>query len=132
MALLDSVRDYLIAMGASGSSWPVFIGYMPDDVDQTIGLFETGGFPADTLGRENEDVTFQVCVRASRQAYAVARAKWQQVFDLLQDAQQTAGSPVLLPGFIFIQARHYGPLAYVDPKSRTNMTSNWNVKKSRS
>jgi hypothetical protein len=130
--LLDDIKAYLVAQGAVSAGWSIFEGFMCDDSDQTIGLFETGGFPADTLGRENEDVTFQSRVRAHKLDYATGRAKWQIIFDLLQDARQTSGSPVLLPGYIFIQAAHYGPLCWTDKGGRPNFTSNWRVKKARS
>lgn len=130
--LLDDIKAYLVAQGAVSVPWPIWLGSMPDDTDQAIGIFETGGFPADTLGRENEDVTFQSRVRASRLDYATGRAKWQEIFNLLQDAQATPGSPLLLAGYTFVQAMHDGPLPWTDDKARPNFTSNWRVKKARS
>jgi Bacteriophage minor capsid protein len=130
--LLDDIATYLTAMGATSTLWPIWKSDLPDETDQGIALFETGGFPPDTLGRENEDVTFQVRVRGTRKDYQVARAKWQEVYDLLQDAQQTAGSPVLLPGYVFIQAMHAGAMGWNDAKGRPNLTANFRVKKARS
>jgi hypothetical protein len=130
--LLDDINAYLTAQGAVSAGWVLREGFMDDDQDQAIGLLETGGFPADTLGRENEDVTFMSRVRASRLDYPIGRRKWKDIYDLLQDAQQTAGSPVLLPGYTFIQSMHAGPLSWTDAKQRPNFTSNWRVKKARS
>jgi hypothetical protein len=130
--LLDDIATYLTAQGAVSAGWSLYKGFMPDDsIAQVIAIFETGGYPADTLGRENENVTFQLRVRGARLDYPTVRAKWKQCFDLLQDAQQTAGSPVLLAGYAFIQALHFGPLAFSDAKY-LNMTANFKVKKSRS
>ena len=130
--LLDNIYDYLVAKGAVDAGWALYLSYLPDDTDQVIGLFETGGFPADTMMRENERVTFQVRVRTSRLDYQVGRAKWKQIFDLLQDAQASAGSPHLLTGITFIQALHFGPLTFLDDKGRNNFSSNWKVLQVRS
>jgi len=130
--LLDDIRSYLIAQGVvqSGTSiplppWPCFEGYVTDDQDQTVALFETGGYPADTLGRENERVTFQVRVRAARLDYSTARAKWLAIFNALQDS-------IPAPGYAFVQAMHYGPMHFNDDKGRPNLTANFRVMKARS
>jgi hypothetical protein len=136
--LLDDISAYLIAQGAVPPPWRIFEGYFPDSdpqigiTDQVIGLFETGGYPADSLGRENERVTFQTRIRAARLDYATGRAQWQLVFNTLQDAQYTAGSPQLLPGVWFIQALHQGPLHFNDDLGRPNFTCNWRVYRRRS
>lgn len=127
--LLDDIRAYLIAQGVVSTGWKLYEGIMPDDSDQTIALFETGGLPVDTLGRENERPTFQSRVRGGRLDYGVAHAKWQQIENALQDAKETAGSPRLLPGFIFIQSAASGPLVFYDDKNRPNFISNWRVMK---
>jgi len=128
---LDDIKAYLDAMGASSASWPIKIGFMPDDSDQCIALFPTGGYPADTLGRENTRPTFQLRVRAGRFDFPIAYAKWQECFDLLQDAQHTSGSPALLVGFYLVQAMQTEPLGTIDDKNRNNLTNNFRVMKSR-
>jgi len=127
MPLMEQIYAYLTSHNAVNGStgWPCYIGYMPDDQDQTVALYETGGFPADTLLRENQRVTFQMRVRGSRRDYANVRQKWQDIFNLLQDADQNV-SPMLI-NVIFIQAMHYGPLVFSDDKSRVNMTVNYRV-----
>jgi len=126
--ILDDVYVYLTNLGLvnGATSWPCYIGYMTDDApqDQVVALYETGGYPADTLLRENQRVTFQVRVRGGRRDYDTVRAQWQELFNALQDAQ----SPDL-PGVVFIQAMHYGPLVFSDDKSRVNMTANFRVMK---
>lgn len=127
--LLDLIRDHLIAQGIAGNltGWPIYEGIFPDDQDQMIGVFETGGEPADTMLRENRRVTFQSRVRAARLDYATARDKWDEIFNALQDANQIPGSPLLLGGIIFIQAMQVAPLHFNDNKGRPNMTCNWRV-----
>lgn len=127
--LLDEIRTYLIAQGVVGSliGWPIYEGYLPDDQDQMVGLFETGGYPSDTLGRENLRVTFQTRMRGIRFDYAVARRKCDDILGALQDAKQTSGSPVLLSGFVYIQAMAEAPLFFNDDQGRPNFTLNWRV-----
>lgn len=123
--ILDDVRDYLVANGAATVLWPLTMGYLPDDSDQAIALFEYPGDPRDTLDADTETVKFQIRVRGAELDYPVARAKWLECFDLLQDSQQTSGSPILLPGVVFIQAMAYGPMAMNDEKGRPNFSTNF-------
>jgi hypothetical protein len=125
-AIIEEVYDYLTFLGLVNytSGWDCFVGFMPDDQDQTIGLYETGGFPADTLLRENQRLTFQVHIRGARRDYGKVRNRWQMIFYALQDADsQTA--PPLLPGVVFIQAMHYGPMTFTEEKGRVAMTMNF-------
>jgi hypothetical protein len=132
--LLDNIRDYLTAKGLVGGAtgWPCYIGYCPDDQAQVVAVFSTGGYSADTLGRENLKLTFQTRVRAGRLDYATAYAKWQAIFDALQDAKAgLVGSPDPLVGYAYIQAMQQGPLQFNDANGRPNLTSNWRVMKAR-
>jgi len=121
---LDDVYNYLTSYGYvnGNTGWPLYEGYMPDDQDLTVAIYETGGYPADTLMRENQRITFQLRVRGSRRDYARVRQKWQDLFNALQDADDT-----LLQGVALCQAMHYGPLAFTDDKGRVNMTVNFRV-----
>ena len=136
--LLDDIYTYLTSFGVllpiapSTSPWVMYESYIPDDQDQMIALYDTGGMPFDTLSRVNERRTFQTRVRGSRLDYNTAFNKWKQIFDLLQDAQQTTGSPILLSGYFFIQCMHSGPMAFNDDLGRPNLISNWKVYKVRS
>lgn len=127
--LLDDIEDFLIAQGGVGAliGWPLYKGYMPDDTAQTVGIFETGGYPADTMGRENRPVTFMLRVRGEKFGYAVAHAKWEELFDLLQDANDTGGSPRLLAGYAYIQAMQVGPQFRNDANLRPNFSTNFKV-----
>lgn len=135
MSLLDDIRAYLIGKGlVEGSTgWSCYISFMPDETDQCVSLFDSGGYPADTLGRENERPTFQVRIRGARWAYPTTRDKWKAIFDALQDAQQgsLAVSPDPLASYVYIQAMQTGPLTFTDSNGRPNLTSNWRVMKTR-
>jgi hypothetical protein len=130
--MLEDVAEFLIAMGVSSAAWPVWQGTLEDDIDQAISLFETPGWPPDTLGQENESVGLQLRVRGEKKNYAVTRQKWLDCFNALQEARQTNGSPILLPGFYFIKAQHFGPLMFYDDKGRPNFCTNYRVFKARS
>lgn len=129
--ILDDVRDFLVANGAATVLWPLTIGYLPDDSDQAIMLTEYPGIPRDTLGGENENPKFQLRVRGMKLDYPTARAKWLECFNLLQDSRQTSGSPVLLPGVVFIQSMGDGPFAINDEKGRPNFSTNFRCKRYR-
>lgn len=123
--LLDDVASYLVAQsGIVSASWPLYKGYIPDETAQVIALFETGGLPSDTLGGENERVTFMARVRGARLDYQVVRLKWKDVFDALHDSRPAAG-------YAYVHAVTHGPLVFSDPSGRINMTANFNVMKSR-
>jgi hypothetical protein len=130
MPLLDDLGRYLTAQGVVSTGWKLCLSYLADEQDKVIGLFETGGYPAQELNRDNERVTFQVRVRGPRLDYTTAKNKWQVVFNALQDARETSGSPVLLPNFIYIQAMQYGPIAMTDNEGRPNLVSNFRVMRS--
>ena len=123
--LLDDLQAYLIQQsGVVTVSWPLYLGYLPDERDQCMGLFETGGYPADTLLRENERVTFQVRVRGARLDYVTVRRKWQDVYNALQDSHPATG-------YAYVQSMAAGPLIFNDPAGRVNATANFRAYKTR-
>lgn len=129
--MLSDIRSYLIAQGLveGATGWKLYAGYFPDDQDQMVGLFDLPGMPADTLGRENRRLMFQLRVRAARLDYAVAVAKWQELFDALQDAQSSGVSPDYLAGYVFIQATSVSPMVFYDDNGRPNLTTGFRVMK---
>ena len=123
--LLDDLSTYLRQQsGLVTSDWPLYLSYLPDTQAKCVALFETGGMPPDTLGRENERVTFQLRVRGDRLDYQTVRRKWQDYFNALQDSQPAAG-------WALVQAMHAGPLVFNDPSGRPNATANFRCLKSR-
>ena len=130
---LDDVYDYLIAQGVAGgtSGFGCSIGYFSDDQDLMIGIFAVAGYPQDTLGRENIRPNFQTRVRGGELDYATVFAKWQEIFETLQDAQDMPGSPHLLPDVVYIQAMASAPAVFNDARRRPNMTSTWRMMRAR-
>jgi hypothetical protein len=122
MSTMESVRSALVTAGViDGTDWAGYIGYMPDDQDQVVGLIPTGGFPQDTHGAENGFPTFQVTVRAGRNEYSTARSKWLDMYHALQDANLSASNIWL------IQAYATDPIHMLDGKNRHNFVSNFRV-----
>jgi hypothetical protein len=126
--LMEEIYEYLTVLGLVNyqTGWPCYIGYMPDDQDQTVSLYETGGYPAMELLRENQRVTFQLRVRGGRRDYVNVRNQWLALFNALQDTSQDEVPP-FLPGVVYIQALHNGPLMFSDDKGRVNATANFRV-----
>ncbi len=125
--ILDDIAAYLVGLGlapadnnlATPGTFLLYEGYMPDDVDTTMGLFETaGGKPALTLLREVCEVTFQLRVRGTRLNYLATRAQWQSCFNALQDSQPTSA-------YALVQSYNYGPLTFNDDRGRPNFISNF-------
>jgi hypothetical protein len=125
MSLLETVRTQLASVGVVNTSWPCYIGYMPDDGSNTaISLQWTGGIPQDTLGDENLRETFQVKIRGAFLGHAACEAKWRAMYAALH-SQETA------LGVSFIMAITSGPLAWTDGKNRTCMSCNFLVHRPR-
>lgn len=124
---LDQVRDYLIGANIAGSaSWPIYESFLADDQDQVVALFSTGGDQAITLLNENRMVRMQLRVRAKRQDFATAYAKWQACFDALNNAREGTLPPYLI-GFRYFNPLQQEPLTFTDENGRTNLTNNWQV-----
>lgn len=129
--ILDDIAAYLITKGVAvapppnnadlpDGAWPVYEGYFPDDVDQTMGVFETIGQPALTMNRDAVGLSFQMRVRGLRLNYAATHAQWQACFDALQDSQPT-------PAYALVQAAYYGPMTFNDDRGRPNFITNFKV-----
>ena len=126
--ILDDIHAYLIAQGLvpannyplSTSVFPTTLGYIPDDQDEWIALFETKGGPALTMQREVQARSFQLRVRGSRLNYLPTYKQWQACFNALQDSQPT-------PAYALVQAVDYGPLFFNDDRGRSNFISNFRV-----
>ena len=128
---LADLKTFIDASGVSSVSWPVRLAILNTDSAQAIYLSEAGGFPFDTLGRENINAKFQLLVRGPAEEFEACLTKWQEVFDLLQDAQDNPGSPALLPGWTFIQCINSRPNTWWDSEGRACLTTEFRYKKAR-
>jgi hypothetical protein len=129
--ILDDIVSYLNNAGLVTSTYPIFEGYIPDDQDNMMAVFETGGSPPTELGignapRPNQRVTFQFRVRGTRLNYAATRAQWLACFNALQDS--VLGNPNV---YVYVQTKHDGPICFNDDRGRSNFISNFNVMRTR-
>ena len=108
------------------AGWPGYVGYVPDDSAQVIGIIPSGGFPQDTHGGENLLESFQVFVRSD--SFAVTDAKWLAMFNALQDADLSGGGSTIY----LLQALASGALHWLDSRNRHCMSANFRVVRSRS
>ena len=141
MALLDEVAAQLIAQGAgvaagSGADWTVFIGYLQDQPDRAICLYESPGEVPETnwlIDRPH----FQVRVRGKADDYQAVRAQEQKCFLALQsqEAALTAAAQALSPPgptWIYCMAIQSGviPLGQ-DEKRRPSVARNYRTMRDR-
>jgi hypothetical protein len=127
--ILDDIVTYLNNLGLVSTAYPIYEGYIPDDQDQMMAVFETGGMPPTELGignepRPNERVTFQFRVRGTRLNYGITRKQWLACFNALQDSN--LGDPST---YFLIQTKHNGPICFNDDRGRSNFITNFNVMK---
>ena len=133
MPLLDDIEAYLLAKGADdGGTWPILKSRLPLGEQQAITIFETGGEPPTEMNRETQNLKFRLLVRGLAFNYEVTRSKWEECFDLLQDAREESGSPVLLPGIVYFMCEQEGAMNLPDANNRDNFITNFRVKRMRS
>lgn len=126
MALLENILQKLTDDGVVDSNWPCYIGLAPDNQNQVLQLAETSGLPEITHDGTKQPA-FQVLVRAARYGYSTCRAKWQEVYDSLNDAGWSDTSPDPLEDYALIQAVSSSPLSFYDGNERPNLTVNFQV-----
>lgn len=124
--ILNDIVSFLTSQNLVSTSYPIYQGYIPDDQDQMMAVFETGGMPPTELGignapRPNERVTFQFRVRGTRLNYGVTRQQWLNCFNALQDS--VLGMPNI---YVYVQTKHNGPICFNDDRGRSNFITNFN------
>lgn len=118
--LLNDIYNFLAIKVGNSTGWLTYKGFMPDEQDQCVGIFETPGLPATDMERDNETVAFQIRVRGSRWDYEAVHRKWENIFDALQDSLPA-------PHYYLCQCEQYGPMVFYDPNGRVNMTTGFRV-----
>lgn len=90
MSLLSDIKSLLV--GVSN----IYTGSIPDDPDNVVGLYSTGGYPRDLSGTEVEEPTFMVKVRNT--SYTTGETLCNTIKDLLHgvDNQTVNGNDILL------------------------------------
>ncbi len=117
MGLLETVRTALVTSGVASASWPCYIGYTPDDVNQVMTLYYSGGFAQDTQLGDNVLPTFQLTIRAGQLDHATCEAKAWAAFNALENQS--------LSGILLLHAMNSAPAQWNDAENRTNMSFNF-------
>ena len=129
MALLDDIKTYLENEGiCSDATWKCCVGFAATSKNQIVALeYETGEGP-DTHGDENRLPHFRVMVRASPKANAACIAKWQEVYDALQDGQDALTASTGVDGtYGLIHTDSSAPAQWDDSDTRPHMTTTFRV-----
>lgn len=132
--MIEDVQTYLEEAGLilGDTGWESYLGKKPDDPDQQVDIFDTGGpGPDDELFDEDggmiQVATFQVYVRTdtSDDAYADGRKKLNAVINLLHRVrhQQIHGTY-----FDYIMANSRGGHIGSDDAGRDEFTANFTAR----
>jgi len=128
--LLDAVGTMLSTVASTGttSTYRLFKTFMPDTPDKVMVLYETGGFPPDSIQHGLDQPTFSVHVRGT---YSTAREKLNEAFNLLhQINRSTAGGST--EKFISIVAVGDALSLGRDTKNRPVISQNFRALRERS
>lgn len=123
--MLNEIGTYLQSQEIGTLGANLFLGLMPDQPDNCIALFEYAGSPPD-LHWEGEYPGLQVRVR--NKSYAMARAKIEQIRDLLHGLhdKKLSGTRYLL-----IKARGSPEVLKRDNNNRVELFVNFEIIKER-
>ena len=131
LVLLDDIGQALIDAGvvqatSDAVDWFLFKGFMEDQPDRTVCLYETGGdAPDERLALDRPG--FQVKVRGAAADYPAVRAKLQAIFTALHAQEGDIGGD-----YVFVYATHSGAIPMGrDEKRRPSLAQNYIVLKAR-
>jgi len=104
VAAVDELAARLLAAGVAGGStgWGLYRGYLPDEPDAAVAIFETGGPPPDTRAAV-EYPSFQLRVRGPAEDYATARTRIEAVRAALHGREAELGD-----AWVYLHAQHSG------------------------
>jgi hypothetical protein len=126
--IIDDLADYIVSEGieidgvdlALGTNF--FKGYLPDDEDDCVAIFDTGGLEPD-MELPTGDPTFQILVRSS--SYETAHTTIQAIADLLhQKRNETIGSTYYYFIYLMGEPGHIGR----DTKNRDEFSANFHCR----
>lgn len=120
MVLLDLIYNFLVAQTVAGgvTGWELYKGFLPDN-GKAVAIFESPGL---TPENDSTDTSFypafQVRVRGDKFGHETARAKIQEIRDILNDANIT--------NLVYVYANQSGPTPLGnDGNDRPNFTLNF-------
>ncbi len=123
--MLEQIGNYIQAQGVATLEVDMFLGYMPDQPDSCVALFEYAGAPPD-LHWGGEYPGLQVRVRNT--SYSAARAKIENIGKLLHGAHETVLSGTR---FLLIKATGSPEVLRRDGSNRVEFFINFETIKER-
>lgn len=105
--ILDDI-EYALQQASVG--WSIYKGYMPDEPDNLIVVYETGGQPPDQSDSPFDFPSIQVRVRGPREDYQSARSKIQECFNALHAKQITVVGVSPVKKYVYCYAIQSGPI----------------------
>lgn len=130
MAILDEIATYLAIKNIGTVDTDIFKGFMPDQPDNMVALFEYAGNPMElTMG--TGDPTLErpgLQVRVRNTSYPTGRAKIEQVVDILHGlTEQVLGGK----RYLLIRANQSPESIGLDANNRSEFVVNFSVLKER-
>lgn len=130
MAILDEIATYLAIKNIGTVDTDIFKGFMPDQPDNMVALFEYAGKPMElTMG--TGDPTLErpgLQVRVRNTSYPTGRAKIEQVVDILHGlTEQVLGGK----RYLLIRANQSPESIGLDANNRSEFVVNFSVLKER-
>ncbi|MFO7253131.1 MAG: minor capsid protein [Actinomycetes bacterium] len=124
--LLDDIASYLASQGITG----VYKGYMPDQPDDLVALFEYAGSPTELTMGEGDPVVERpgLQVRVRNRSYPAGRAKIGEVVDALHGL---AGATINGTRYLLVRALQSPASLGLDAKNRSEFVVNFEVVKER-
>lgn len=128
--LLDDIATYLQQQGAGTVGTDIFKGFLPDQPDNCIGLFEYAGSPTELTMGTGDAVLERpgLQVRARNKSYSAARSKLDEVVTALHGlANETLGGK----RYLLIRANQSPESIGMDASNRNELVVNFSVLKER-
>jgi hypothetical protein len=130
VAILDEIATYLAIKNIGTVDTDIFKGFMPDQPDNMVALFEYAGNPMElTMG--TGDPTLErpgLQVRVRNTSYPTGRAKIEQVVDILHGlTEQVLGGK----RYLLIRANQSPASMGLDANNRSEFVVNFSVIKER-
>lgn len=130
MALLDDIASHLVSKSIGTIGTDLFLGYMPDQPDNCVGVFEYAGEPMELTMGTGDAVLERpgLQVRARNKSYSAAKTKIDSVVTALHGlAEQTLNSK----RYLLVRANQSPESIGMDQNNRSELVVNFSVLKER-
>lgn len=129
LLLLDDIASYLASFGVGTVGTDIYKGFMPDQPDNLVALFEYAGSPTELTMCDSPTLERPgLQVRVRNISYAAGRAKIEAIVDILHGLGNTVlGST----RYLLIRANQSPESLGLDANNRSEFVVNFSVLKER-